>query len=77
MRVSPRLVAASYILELSSMELQQAIAQEIYENPAIELVEQASCQVCGGPLHGSICPSCLSQQKSSTSDGEYDDSDDY
>ena len=77
MRVSPRLVAASYILELSSQELQQAISQEIDENPAIELVEQASCQVCGGPLHGSICPSCLSQQKSSTSDGDYDDSDDY
>ena len=34
MRVSPRLVAASYILELSSQELQQAISQEIEENPA-------------------------------------------
>ncbi len=77
MRVSPRLVAASYILELSSQELQQAIAQEIEENPAMELVEQASCQVCGGPLHGSICPNCLSQQKTQPTDGEYDDSDDY
>jgi RNA polymerase sigma-54 factor len=78
MRVSPRLVAASYILELSSMELQQAIAQELEENPAIELVEQAACQVCGGPLHGSICPSCLSLQKGpAAGEDEYGDVDDY
>src|SRR6516165_1382957 len=64
MRVSPRLVAASYILELSSQELQQAIAQEISENPAMELVEKETCPACGGPMQGSICPACLSQQKS-------------
>ena len=63
MRVSPRLVAASYILELSSQELQQAIAQEISENPAMELVEKETCPACGGPMQGSICPACLSQQK--------------
>lgn len=63
MRVSPRLVAASYILELSSMELQQAINQELLENPALEMVEKPTCSVCGGALQGSICPNCLSQQK--------------
>jgi RNA polymerase sigma-54 factor len=79
MRVSPRLVAASYILELSSQELQQAIAQEISENPAIELVEKETCPACGGPMQGSICPACLSQQKASPPgpDGDYDNSDDY
>ena len=32
MKVSPRLVAANYILELSSQELQQAIATELHVN---------------------------------------------
>jgi RNA polymerase sigma-54 factor len=79
MRVSPRLVAASYILELSSQELQQAIAQEISENPAMEIVEKETCPACGGPMQGSICPACLSQQKSTptSTDNDYDNSDDY
>src|SRR5947207_2550432 len=63
MRVSPRLVAANYILEMSSQELQQAIAQELNENPALEFVEVATCQACGGELHGSICPRCIQRQK--------------
>jgi len=79
MRVSPRLVAASYILELSSMELQQAISAELADNPAMEMLEQPTCPTCGEPLHGSICPNCLNQQKSQTSssEGDYDSSDDY
>lgn len=63
MKVSPRLVAASYILELSSQELQQVIAEELNDNPAMEMIEKATCSVCGGALQGSICPHCLSQQK--------------
>ena len=35
LKVSPRLVAASYILELSSQELQQQIATELSDNPAV------------------------------------------
>jgi len=79
MKVSPRLVAASYILELSSQELQQAIAQEIAENPAMELVEKETCPACGGPMQGSICPACLSQQKATPTgpENDYDSSDDY
>lgn len=73
-RVSPRLVAASYILELSSMELQQAVNQELLENPALEMVEKPTCSVCGGALQGSICPNCLSQQKGPD---PVQDSDDY
>src|SRR5579859_2112341 len=63
-RVSPRLVAANYILELSSQELQQQISTELSENPALELVEVATCRVCGSELHGSICPRCIQDQKS-------------
>src|SRR4051794_30442532 len=72
MKVSPRLVAGNYILELSSQELQQAIAQEISENPALELVDVPTCRVCGTELHGSICPRCIQHQKASstfTADG--------
>src|SRR5512135_2164210 len=74
MRVSPRLVATSHMLELSSMELHQEIAAELLDNPALELIEAPTCPVCGGTLHGSICPVCLALQKSPPAgDGEADD----
>jgi RNA polymerase sigma-54 factor len=83
LKVSPRLVAANYILELSSQELQQQIATELSENPALELVEIPTCRVCGTELQGSICPRCIQRQKvgSSSSYGpdghsySYEDSD--
>jgi RNA polymerase sigma-54 factor len=62
-RVSPRLVAANYILELSSQELQQQISTELSENPALELIETPTCRVCGTELQGSICPRCIQRQK--------------
>src|SRR5690349_19468663 len=67
LKVSPRLVAANYILELSSQELQQQIATELSENPALELVEVPTCRVCGTELQGSICPRCIQHQKGSSS----------
>src|ERR1051325_5769696 len=63
LKVSPRLVAANYILELSSQELQQQISTELSENPALELVEIPTCRVCGTELQGSICPRCIQRQK--------------
>src|SRR5690348_11616939 len=65
LKVSPRLVAANYILDLSSQELQQQIATELNENPALELVEIPTCRVCGTELQGSICPRCIQRQKGS------------
>src|SRR5213082_2295089 len=67
LKVSPRLVAANYILELSSQELQEQIATELSENPALELVETPTCRVCGTELQGSICPRCIQRQKSGSS----------
>jgi len=64
-KVSPRLVAANYILELSSQELQQQISTELSENPALELVEVPTCRICGTELQGSICPRCIQNQKAS------------
>src|SRR5919109_1306130 len=82
LKVSPRLVAANYILELSSQELQQAIATELAENPALELVDVPTCRVCGSELQGSICPRCIQHQKVGSSaygpDGHsYPDDEDF
>jgi RNA polymerase sigma-54 factor len=79
-KVSPRLVAANYILELSSQELQQAISSELNDNPALELVEVPTCRVCGTEMQGSICPRCIQRQKTGSASpadghasGSYDD----
>lgn len=63
MKVSPRLVAANHILQLSSLELQQAISSELEENPALELIDIPTCPTCGTQLQGSLCPQCLRRQK--------------
>ncbi|MDQ6669370.1 MAG: RNA polymerase factor sigma-54 [Chloroflexota bacterium] len=74
MKVSPRLVAANYILELSSQELQQAIATELHDNPALEVVDVPTCRVCGTEMRGSICPRCIQQQKSGSQTSVVDNS---
>jgi len=73
LRVSPRLVAASYILELSSQELQQQIANELNDNPALELVDVPTCQVCGSELQGSVCPWCIQRQRSENTTNDLQD----
>ena len=68
MKVSPRLVAANHILELSSQQLQQAIATELHDNPALELVDIPTCRICATELRGSICPRCIQLQKTDSQD---------
>lgn len=63
LRVSPRLIQANEVLQLTSEELQHLIAREIHENPALEMAEAPLCEACGAELVGSICPRCLSRQK--------------
>lgn len=58
-QVSPRLVAANSILELSSQELAQVIAREQAENPALECLEIPTCDVCGSALEQGVCLACL------------------
>jgi RNA polymerase sigma-54 factor len=62
-RVSARLVAASSMLELTGLALHETILRELDENPALEADEVQVCDVCGAPLHGSICAACLRLQK--------------
>jgi RNA polymerase sigma-54 factor len=56
--VSPRMVQASSILAMSSVDLLQAISHEADENPALEVDEVAVCPRCGDRLEGSICLTC-------------------
>lgn len=56
--VTPQLILANTLLQLSSTELEQAIAQELASNPALELVEVLRCARCGQPLSDGRCPSC-------------------
>ena len=46
-KVTPKQIAANYILQMSSVELQEAISQELDENPALEMTELPTCPICG------------------------------
>jgi RNA polymerase sigma-54 factor len=63
MKVTPKQIAANYILQLSSLELQDAINQELEENPALDLDEVQVCPLCGNPLTGRICLTCFGTGK--------------
>jgi RNA polymerase sigma-54 factor len=62
-RVSPRLIAANHILEMSSQELQDAISSELDENPALDMVDVRPCPTCGQPIEGDGCPRCSRKQE--------------
>lgn len=58
-RPSPTLVTFTQILALSSYDLQQAIHQEVSENPALELLDnEDNCIRCGERLIVGTCPRC-------------------
>jgi len=57
-RVTPKQIVANKVLAMSSAELQETIAQELDENPALEMVEEATCPTCGAPLRGPVCLEC-------------------
>jgi RNA polymerase sigma-54 factor len=58
-KVTPKQIAANYILQMSSVELQEAIAQELDENPALEMQELPACPICGNPVTGNYCTECF------------------
>jgi len=58
-KVTPKQIAANYILQMSSVQLQEAIAQELDENPALEMQELSSCPICGHPVTGNFCTECM------------------
>ncbi len=76
MRPSPTLVAFSQMLQLSGMQLQQAIKQEVEENPALEVEEHEICPLCGEMLSRCHCPVASERmeprQLQDSDDDEYD-----
>ena len=48
--VSPQVVLASEILQLSTADLEQRLYQELEENPALEMTESFHCVRCGRPV---------------------------
>jgi RNA polymerase sigma-54 factor len=67
-KVTPKQIAANAILEMSAVELQAAIAEELDENPALEMAELPNCPICGNPVAGNYCTECM-PRKADDSDG--------
>ncbi|MBV8087707.1 MAG: RNA polymerase factor sigma-54 [Chloroflexi bacterium] len=66
--ISAKLITSLKILQLSSEELSQTISQEMADNPALEIEEQALCPICGAPLENGACPECHPAASATTSD---------
>lgn len=58
LQVDPRLIASNHLMQLSTLELEQAIRHELDENPALEMVERITCPSCGAPLSVGLCTRC-------------------
>lgn len=70
--ISAKLIASIKILQCSADELEQSVARELSENPALELDELAQCLRCGAPLRAGICPTCDRQEDTAASDPRTD-----
>src|SRR5215213_7781633 len=73
-KADPQLLMTNRVLQMSAMELQQQIVQEIAENPALEQSEEYPCNRCEVP--GPQCPECpyfRAQIVSSTPSSDRDD----
>jgi len=68
-KVTPKQIAANYILQMSSVELQEAISQELDENPALEMQELPTCPICGSPVVGNYCTECMPRKADDADDG--------
>jgi RNA polymerase sigma-54 factor len=72
-RVTPKQIAANAILAMSSVELTEAIAAELDENPALEMIEQSTCPICGSTITGSHCTECLPRNAAGAGPAELTD----
>lgn len=58
LKITPQLIIANEVLAMSAAELEQAVAQEVEQNPVLEVIEHELCPLCGHPLRGAYCPYC-------------------
>jgi RNA polymerase sigma-54 factor len=69
LRVTPQMILINKILQLQRLELKDEIEQNLKENPALEIVDQASCPKCGEPFSDSgTCRNCESSIEYSRQD---------
>lgn len=66
LNISAKLIESIKILQCSSEELEQSVAQELAEDPAFEVDELEQCLRCGTPLINSGCPTCDSGSSESS-----------
>jgi len=62
-RPAATLVAFASLLALPSWELEQAMHQELANNPALELSEADICPRCGNMRNDGVCYFCLEQER--------------
>ncbi len=78
MRISPRLIQANHVLELSSMELQEYMQHELQDNPALDMTDAAHCPQCGAPMVDAVCHVCARAQNPTGPDAtSFDSSESY
>jgi RNA polymerase sigma-54 factor len=74
--VTPQLILANRLLQLSATELERAISQELAENPLLELIEVACCPRCGRAMPTGYCSACdrpgARETAAMSADWEYD-----
>lgn len=70
--ISAKLIASINILQYSAEELEQSIARELSENPALEVEEVAQCLRCGTPLRAGLCLACDRRADAEASDPRAD-----
>lgn len=56
------------ILKMSLQDLQQFVQEQLAENPALTMEDNARCPVCGCSLVGDFCPACGSESVSDEHD---------
>ena len=67
-KIDPKLIMANSILQLTSMELEQVIEQELAENPALEVPEDDPCESCDQPK--TLCIDCPFRKQTVSADDQ-------
>ncbi len=70
-KLDPKLIMANTILQMSRMELEEKIEEELLENPALEMEEnkiELKCPVCQLKLEENNCPICGKKSTEKTVD---------
>jgi len=56
--ISPQMIQAQRLLQVTALELRDEIVQEMSENPALEMEDIMTCPHCHRPMDGNRCEFC-------------------